>query len=296
MNIWHKVRAAIGLTGIILNTVVLCAPLFALSLLKLLLPVAVFRTGISRLLIGIAETWTDINNLLLRLISRPHWEIEGLEALRKDQWYFVTSNHQSWADILVLQYTFNRRIPFLKFFLKQELIKVPILGLAWWALDFPFMKRHTREEIEKNPSLKGKDLQTTRKACEKFSAFPISVVNYFEGTRFTAEKHQKQNSPYQYLLRPKAGGTAFTLAAMEGKLKTMLDVTIIYPSGSRPSLMAFLGGAVDNVQVIVETRTIPEWTWQGDYENDAEFRAQFQQWVSDLWQEKDRLLASRLSA
>jgi 1-acyl-sn-glycerol-3-phosphate acyltransferase len=41
----------------------------------------------------------------------------------------------------VLQRIFHGRIPFLKFFLKQELIWVPVIGLAWWALDFPFMKR-----------------------------------------------------------------------------------------------------------------------------------------------------------
>src|SRR3546814_9530339 len=117
---------------------------------------------------------------------------------------------------------FNRRIPLLKFFLKQELIKVPLLGLAWWALDFPFRKRFTRAEIEANPSLKGKDLETTRKACEKFKEMPTSVMNFFEGTRFTQAKHDQQQSPYEFLLKPKAGGTAFALSAMDGKLATQI--------------------------------------------------------------------------
>ena len=213
-----------------------------------------------------------------------------MDTLSKDQWYLVTCNHQSWADILVLQRISNRRIPFLKFFLKQELIKVPLLGLAWWALDFPFMKRYTKAELEKTPSLKGKDLETTRKACEKFAYFPTSVMNFFEGTRFDAQKHAKQGSPYKHLLKPKAGGAAFTLNAMSGHLRNLLDVTIIYPPGTPRSLMAFLGGAMDEVEIVVQQRVIPAWASEGNYEDDAEFRARFQQWIGELWADKDALL------
>ncbi len=67
--------------------------------------------------------------------------MQGVDSLHQRGWYLVSSNHQSWVDILVLQRIFHGRIPFLKFFLKQELIWVPVIGLAWWALDFPFMKR-----------------------------------------------------------------------------------------------------------------------------------------------------------
>ena len=290
MTLWQKIRATLVLIGITLNTLVLCIPLFVLALLKLILPVTVIRVGLSKILVWIAETWIAINSGLISLISRPHWHIEGLEGLSKDNWYLVTSNHQSWADILVLQAVFNRRIPFLKFFLKQELIKVPILGLAWWALDFPFMKRYSKAEIERHPELKGKDLETTRKACEKFAYFPTSVMNFFEGTRFTRAKHDQQGSPYQYLLKPRAGGAAFTLNAMGGKLDTLLDITILYPDHAGTSLFAFLGGAVPEVRVIIHKRDIPTWASQGDYENDADFRLQFQNWVSEIWQNKDKLL------
>lgn len=296
MNIIHHLRAILALTLIAVNTLILCIPLYLLTLVKL----AIRREGaqilLSRWLVHIAELWISVNNTVIALISRPRFQVEGTESLRYDDWYLATSNHQSWADILVMQKVFNRRVPILKFFLKQELMKVPVLGHAWWALDFPFMKRHTREEIEKNPELKGKDLETTRKACEKFAYFPTSVMNFFEGTRYTPAKHDQQQSPYKYLLKPKAGGTAFTLGAMGGKLKTLLDVTIIYPKDAPRSLNAFLGGAIGDIQVVVQVRDIPAWTAEGDYENDPAFRARFQQWITELWAEKDALLKARLDS
>jgi len=293
MNPFQRLRAALALLIIFTNTVLCCIPLFVLAFFKLVIPWITFRNLVSRALVRIAETWISINSAVIQLISRPRWHVEGLAKLRRDQWYLVVSNHQSWADILVLQHVFNRRIPFLKFFLKQELIHVPLLGLAWWALDFPFMKRYSKEDIARDPSLRGKDMETTRKACEKFAAFPISVVNFLEGTRFTQAKHDQQQSPYKHLLRPKSGGVAFTLGAMAGHLGTMVDVTIAYPHVRSYTLFDFLGGAVPEVRVIVQTREIPAWAATGDYENDPVFREQFQRWVNGIWAEKENLLASQ---
>lgn len=292
MNVVHKIRAVLALVAMFCNTLVLVPALYLLALLKLI-PIEPLRVLLSRGLVVIAETWIAINNAIIAVFSSVRWQVEGLEGLSKKQWYFVVSNHQSWSDILVLQRTFNRRIPFLKFFLKQELIKVPLLGLAWWALDFPFMKRYSKAEIEKNPSLKGKDLETTRAACEKFQHFPTSVMNFLEGTRFTQAKHDQQQSPFRHLLKPKSGGAAFTLGAMSGKLKTLLDITIVYPQAAPKTLFAFLGGAVSNVKVIIRQKIIPEWASQGDYENDAAFRERFQQWINELWTDKDALLAAQ---
>ena len=79
-------------------------------------------------------------------------DVAGVERPRSAQTgTSCVSNHQSWVDILVLQKVFNRRIPFLKFFLKQELIWVPLLGLAWWALEFPFMRRHSSAYLAAAP-------------------------------------------------------------------------------------------------------------------------------------------------
>ncbi len=195
-----------------ISTIVLVLVLLAFAVLKLLLPIAAVRRLLSRLIILVAETWIGVNNLLIRLFTRnQRWEIDGAEHLQRDGWYLVLSNHQSWVDILVLQYVCNQRIPFLKFFLKSQLIWVPFLGLAWWALDFPFMKRYAKEHLEKHPELRGKDVEATRRACQKFAELPVSVMNFVEGTRFTPGKHERQQSPFRHLLKPKVGGVAFVL-------------------------------------------------------------------------------------
>jgi 1-acyl-sn-glycerol-3-phosphate acyltransferase len=140
--------------------------------------------------------------------AEGNWDVQGIAGLDPRGWYLVNCNHQSWADILVLQHLLTHRIPLLKFFLKQQLLWVPVMGLAWWALDFPFMRRHSEEVLKAHPELRGKDQEATRLACEKFSLIPTSVMNFCEGTRFTPTKHQRQQSPYRHLLRPKAGGIA----------------------------------------------------------------------------------------
>ncbi|MCH2557528.1 MAG: acyltransferase [Alcanivorax sp.] len=291
-----KLRGILALVGITLNTLLMIGPLYLFALLRLVLPFHPVQVALARVLVVIAESWMAVNNAIIGLTSGVRWRVEGMEGLARREWYLVTSNHQSWADILVLQKVTNRRVPSLKFFLKQELIWVPLLGLAWWALDFPFMKRYTRAQLEKHPELKGKDMETTRRACAKYAHFPVSVMNFFEGTRFTRAKHDEQGSPYLHLLKPKAGGAAFTLKAMGGQLHKLLDFTIVYPPNTTRSLLGFLGGAMDEVQVIVHQRPIPDWAAEGDYENDPEFRARIQGWISEIWAEKDALIQSRLSA
>ena len=223
-------------------------------------------------------------------MNNIEWDVEGLESLSRNDWYLVTSNHQSWADILVVQKVLHRRTPMLKFFLKQQLIWVPVIGVAWWALDFPFMKRYTAEQIKKNPSLKGKDLETTRRACEKFKYTPVAVFNFFEGTRFTPQKHDAQQSPYRYLLKPKAGGAGFVLGAMGEQLHTLLNITIHYPDAEH-GFWALLSGRIRRVVVRIEALTIPEELRNRDYLQDEAYRLQVQQWVTELWQNKDALLA-----
>jgi 1-acyl-sn-glycerol-3-phosphate acyltransferase len=193
------------------------------------------------------------------------------------------------VDILVLQAVFNRRIPFLKFFLKQQLIWVPFLGLAWWALDFPFMRRHSPEYLEKHPEKRGEDLDVTRRACEKFRLIPTSVMNFVEGTRFTERKHAAFKSPYQHLLPPRPGGTSFVLSAMGGMLHSMLDVTIAY-TGRTPSFWDLCCGRMGTVTVDIRRRPIDEWMSAGDYAGDPAFRARFKEWLAGIWTEKDQLL------
>lgn len=284
---------ALSLVLLMLNTLFWCVPLYILALAKLVLPLLVWRRACSKAIIWIAEAWISGNSAWMRLTQRTEWQVSELLDLSHEGWYLVVSNHQSWVDIFVLQRIFNRRIPFLKFFLKQELIWVPLLGLAWWGLDFPFMKRYSKEQLRRRPELKGKDLETTREACEKFKLTPVSVMNFLEGTRFTAEKHERQDSPHTHLLRPKAGGIAFVLAAMDRQVQTMVDVTIAYPEGV-PNTWDFFCGRVRHVKVDVVKRPIPDKYLGGDYANDTVFRSEFQAWVNALWAEKDDRLHKML--
>jgi 1-acyl-sn-glycerol-3-phosphate acyltransferase len=286
-------RGVFTMLLIVLNLLVWATPLYLVALVRLL-PIPALRLACGRTLVRIAEHWISGNNFILRLTQDIRWDVEGVEDLPRDEWYLVLCNHQSWVDILVLQAVFNRRIAFLKFFLKQQLIWVPVLGFAWWALDFPFMQRHSREYLERHPEARGQDLEATRKACEHFSRIPTSVMNFVEGTRFTPAKHAAQESPYRHLLKPRAGGTAFVLGAMGPIMHRVLDVTIVYPGGV-PSLWDLCSGRVRNIVVRVASQEIPGWVREGDYQEDPQFRARFQAWLSEIWARKDARISELLA-
>ena len=269
--------------------------LLVVALLKLLIPVKQMRLLIDPILLRIAEAWIAGNSGWMRLTQRTTWDVQGIDELNSRSWYLVNCNHQSWVDILVLQHLFNRRIPLLKFFLKQQLIWVPVMGLAWWALEFPFMRRHSEEFLKKHPEMRGKDQATTRQACEKFALIPTSVMNFLEGTRFTAAKHQRQQSPYKHLLKPKAGGIALALNAMGDKFQAILDVTIVYPDGA-PDFWYFLTGRLKRVIVRVRPLPIPQELAQGDYAGDPATREAYQKWVHQLWLNKDAQIESLILA
>jgi 1-acyl-sn-glycerol-3-phosphate acyltransferase len=273
-------------TLLLLNTLVLIGPLMVFALLKLVLP-GRYREYASWAVMWIAETWAEIDKLIFRLCIPTVWEVRDAADLRLDTSYLAVSNHQSWVDIPALIQALNRRIPFFKFFLKKELIWVPLLGLAWWALDYPFMKRYSKAFLAKHPELKGQDLEITKAACELFKRQPVTVVNYLEGTRFTEAKRQAQQSPFQHLLKPKAGGVAFVLAALGEQLDALLDVTIVYPGNKPPGFWDLLSGAVPKVIIDIQVRELDPALWTGDYENDPVFRQTVQDWINQLWHDKD---------
>ncbi|MBL6749183.1 MAG: acyltransferase [Nevskia sp.] len=277
-----------------LNTVFWAVPLYLGALVKLVCPRGKARDLVSRWVAGTAQTWATINVWFGDHLLRTRWDLRGVEKLHRDGQYLVVSNHQSWNDIYALMKAFDRHAPFFKFFLKQELIWVPILGLAWWGLDYPFMKRYTQAQVLRNPELRGKDLETTRKACEHYRNVPVTILNFLEGTRFTAAKRARQKSPYTYLLRPKSGGMALAVSALGEKINSLLDVTIVYPEGAR-GFWDFLSGRVHKVIVEVRSLTIPHELYTGDYEQDPAFRKRFQEWIAQLWAEKDRRIGQLLS-
>lgn len=271
---------------LLLNTLVLIGPLMVFALLKLVLP-GRYRDHASWMVMWFAETWAEIDKLIFSLCIPTVWDVRGNANLRTDTSYLCVSNHQTWVDIPALIQVLNRKIPFFKFFLKKELIWVPFLGLAWWALDYPFMKRYSKAFLDKNPHLKGQDLEITKAACELFKRQSVTVVNYLEGTRFSEAKRVAQQSPYQHLLKPKAGGVAFVLAALGEQLDALLDVTIVYPGNKAPGFWDLVSGSIPRVIVDIELRELDPALWAGDYETDPLVRQAVQAWVNQLWHDKD---------
>ncbi|MFP4194805.1 MAG: acyltransferase [Desulfobacterales bacterium] len=263
--------------------------------LKVIIPHEETRHQLTRVITAIAWIWVNINSLILYATQKIRFDVEGLEGYNPRSSYLIISNHRSWADILMLQHLWKHRVPFLKFFIKRELIWVPLLGIAWWALDFPFMKRYSKEFLKKHPELKGKDIETTRRYCEKFKKSPVSVINFVEGTRFDESKRQNQESPYNHLLKPRPGGTAVVLSAMGKYLEAIIDVTIVYPENSAPlPFWDFLKGKISLVVLRARRLEIPSEFIGRSFDQDPEFREQFKNWINALWEEKDRQIASIL--
>ncbi|MDQ5986532.1 MAG: putative acyltransferase YihG [Syntrophus sp. SKADARSKE-3] len=277
-----------------INVLFWCTILFTFAIVKLALPLKPIRIAIDYIIHGIAAGWIAGNSGWMGLTQKTRWDVKGIDHLQYKGWYLVNSNHQSWVDIFVLQHLLNGKIPFLKFLLKHELIYVPMMGLAWWALDFPFMRRYSPEYLKAHPEMRGRDLAATRKACEKFSLIPTSVMNFPEGTRFTKAKHDRHNSPFKYLLKPKAGGIALALNTMGDKFRSLLNVTIVYPDEA-PGFWDFLCGRVKRIVVRIQDLPIPKQFLGMDYENNPEAREAFQQWVNEIWQEKDTQIGNLLA-
>jgi 1-acyl-sn-glycerol-3-phosphate acyltransferase len=280
------------------STLVLTTSIVVLSLFKFLAPRGAVQNFVRRFLAGIAELWVSINNVLFSLSRNTRWDLEVPQDLDPKGCYLVNCNHQSWVDILVLQRCFNRRLPFLRFFLKSELIRIPFLGIAWWALDFPFMKRVSKSQLTRQPKLKSNDLESARKACEKFKNTPVAMMNFPEGTRFTLEKRDAGKSSYQHLLQPRMGGVGQVLFALGEQLDALIDVTIIYPrgglSGNAPSFWQLVSGQLPEIVVRARKREIPAHLLGRNFKKDREFRRDLESWSSSLWLEKDQLISDIL--
>lgn len=288
-------RAVVSAVLLGLNTVFWTLLLVPLGLVRLVLPWRAVRRRIDPVLNAIATTWVSGNGAWMHLVQRHHWQVQGGADLPYAGWYLVVCNHQSWVDIFVLQQVFNRRIPMLKFFLKQQLIWVPVIGLAWWALDFPFMRRHSDAVLRRHPEKRQQDIDATRQACAKFALVPTSVMNFVEGTRFTAAKHAQQGSPFQHLLSPKAGGLATALAVLGERFDSLVDVTIVYPDGV-PTFGQLLRGQVGRVLVQVQRHDIPADCRGSDGTLSSPFRKTVQRWLLGLWQAKDERIGQLLQA
>ena len=284
----ENIKGILGFLAVVINTLFWCLFLLTIAIFKLLIPMESWKRLCTKLIINIGECWIYCNGLWIQALHRPRWNVEGFEELDSSNWYLAVANHQSWADIFVLQGITNRKIPMLKFFMKHALIWVPVIGLAWWALDMPFLKRYTKEEIQKNPELRGKDIKAMEKSFERYSRYPVSIFSFAEGTRFTKEKKDNQLSQFEYLLNPKIGGIGLTLTTMP-YINLLLDFTIHYED-ERRSFWDFLCGRMSKADVRVRQINIPDNLLSKNYEDDPVFRENLKEWVYDIWSDKEKYL------
>lgn len=269
----------------ILVTIICSVPIIVAGLIKLLVPIPAVWRSISVFCNFMMYCWCEGLALLLQL----KWDVEGLEGLNKKNWYLLISNHHSWADIVVLCVLFRKHIPMNKYFLKQQLAWVPFIGLACWALDMPFMRRYSRSYLIRHPERRGKDVETTRRSCEKFRAHPTTIVNFVEGSRFTEAKKHETRSPYDNLLPPKAAGIAMALNVLGSQFDKLLNVTLCYPENNTKPFYDMLSGRLTRIVVRINLVPVGE-ELHGDYVNDKNFKRGFQRWLNGLWEEKDRQL------
>lgn len=266
------------------NLIIFGALVLTLGLVKLVLPIPV----VSKLLHSAYKGWCKGNRLGLWLgCNDIKVNISG--EVNANSWYLLISNHISWLDIAVLS-SLNA-LPAPKFFLKDELKYVPFIGTGAWAMGMPFMKRVSKAQLAKNPNLKGLDVERTKHSCRNFRHHPTTIVNFVEGTRFTAQKHKHQQSPFQHLLKPKAGGTAFALEVLNEQFDAMLNTSLVYSGKSDHVCRNILKGELESINITIEVMPINT-QMIGSYQTDQVFRAEFQQYLNNLWTIKDKQLSA----
>lgn len=222
------------------------------------------------------------NDFLLWRIIGIKLQIEGLKTHYPNQFYIIIANHQSWNDIFVLQHLFNRRAPVLKFLVKRELFFLPIVGLICWAYDYPFLRRDSIKGRKSDNKQSRKDAFTLVKSLHSFISYPASIINLVEGTRFSQDKARGQKSPYDHLLKPKAGGLTTILDIMGDRVKTIIDVTIIYDC-RKLSLWNLLCGKCKSIYVRIEEYAIK------DIDRYNTFEA-IDTWVKNIWEKKELVI------
>ncbi|RUR13264.1 acyltransferase [Legionella sp. km772] len=289
-KIGSQLHAVLAVFILIITTTLCFIPILFIGLCKLI-PIKKWQDLCTRAVDYVSILWCGINNLYVDKVQNLKLDITGLENLDRKSWYLVVANHQSWLDIVVLHRLFNRKIPVLKFFIKDQLKWVPLLGFSWWAMGCPFMKRYSKEYLARYPHKKGKDLVSTYKAIEAFKRTPASVMNFIEGTRFTPKKKQQQQSPYNHLLKPKAGGISFIISSMGQQITSLLDVTIVYPEKNH-SLWDFLCKKVHSAKISIRKIPIPAQFMSKQLLENSEIHNEFKEWLNEQWAEKDRLIAS----
>lgn len=289
-------RAVAIILLVILNTIFWGTLILLGGLVKLFTKLFTLQRARGQMILFLAwmaERWVQGNDQIFDWFLSTKWFIDGFDNLRRDRHYLLISNHISWTDIFAVLRAVRGRAPFVRFFLKHILIWMPIVGQACAALEFPFMRRYTPEYLAHHPEKRGHDLETTRKACRRYRHIPVTILNYVEGTRFTRDKHEDQESPYRHLLRPRVGGIGFVLASLGEQLDAMLDVTIVYPE-SDVTLWDFATNRIPWIVVHAREIEVPPEFFSAEITEAGPARERFKQWVEQIWREKDEEIGTIL--
>lgn len=281
----QKLSMAVSFSTITGNSMMVGLPLYMAGAGKF-----AFKSKLAdRAIVDIANHWIHVNNTLIdKVLPQKNWQITLPDTLKKDGKYLLICNHQSWVDTSIVQYISEGVLPLTRFFAKHELLYIPIVGQAFYFMDFPMMKRHSKDKIAKNPALADRDLNEARRACQMLHDKPFVLLNYLEGTRFTPKKHQEQNAPYRHLLKPKAGGFALALSSLGEQIDGILDMTIVYPDGI-PEYSDLWQGKITRLGVDIRhldmDKTLFDALKNGD-PSDTTKQALYT-WLDDVWQAKD---------
>ena len=286
--VFENIIGIMSITILVLNTFILSCLLIPLGIIKFFLPITALKVLFTKFIIKVGELWIFTNKIWVKALHNPKWQIIGKENIKSDGWTIATSNHQSFADIFLLQDITNRKMPMLKFFMKYVLIYVPVIGLSWWALDMPFLKRYTKKQLKNNPELHGKDVREMKRALKHYALYPVTVFSFAEGTRFTIKKNLHQKSPFKNLLKPKEGGLA-TALSLVNEIDSLIDFTIKFDTKKR-SFWDYLCGRMNSVKVIIREIKIPAKFLNIDLLENKILRSEFKDWLHDIWNEKDTLI------
>ncbi len=285
----YPLRGVLNMTFMAVSTILVAVGVYVFAFLAWLMPGKKLTAAIEKILHRFPVYWIDLLGFSMRITAGKRYDIRGSGDFDVNKPYLLVSNHVSALDIIVLGYVFHRKTPCMKFFMKKQLLwTLPFAGLATWLLGYPFMERHTSSQIRKRPELKNKDIETTKKACQKFVRHVSTIMNYVEGTRFSEEKRQQKSSPYRYLLKPKTAGVAIVANELQHELGGVIDATLAYLP-RQLSFWKFVCGDFDSI--ICDYRLLPiSDEILGNYYEDREYRKRVQAWLNGLWQEKDQRL------
>jgi hypothetical protein len=267
--------------------------LLVFALIKLLVPIPAFRRAIAPVLLAIAEAWIILQQRLdgadpAHPLGRGRPGRAGLPQLVHGQLQPpVLGRHPGAAAPAQPAYPAAEVLPQAAADLGAgDGAGLVGAGLSLHAPAQRGLPAQTPRDARQGP---GNHTQGLREVCT--GAHQRDELS--GGHALHPAKHARQQSPYQHLLKPKAGGLALALDALGDKFQAILDVTIVYPDG-RPTFWHFLQGRMHRVTVRARLLPLPTHLDLSQYSSDSTVRAVFHTWVQEIWQEKDALVTQLL--